>query len=138
MISHLQSAGHTVKVASYDRGYRNLRDDFDVFETEGLTIGSADNRVSVVQTFVDNLSRLSEGVRKLRELRTPCGPIQPVAQNRLGRHEKQEREGGLQRNFQGYSTHRQCDMIALGVSGIGGIETGNDAAGNDRRSRIAV
>jgi oxygen-independent coproporphyrinogen-3 oxidase len=29
--------------------------------------------------------------------------------------------GTLQRNFQGYSTHRQCDLIALGVSGIGGI-----------------
>jgi oxygen-independent coproporphyrinogen-3 oxidase len=29
--------------------------------------------------------------------------------------------GTLQRNFQGYSTHRQCDMIALGVSGIGSI-----------------
>ena len=34
----------------------------------------------------------------------------------------QARENGtLQRNFQGYSTHRQCDLIALGVSGIGGI-----------------
>ncbi len=31
------------------------------------------------------------------------------------------KEGTLQRNFQGYSTHRQCDLIALGVSGIGGI-----------------
>ena len=30
-------------------------------------------------------------------------------------------DGTLQRNFQGYSTHRQCDLIALGVSGIGGI-----------------
>ncbi len=30
-------------------------------------------------------------------------------------------EGTLQRNFQGYSTHRQCDLVALGVSGIGGI-----------------
>lgn len=29
--------------------------------------------------------------------------------------------GTLQRNFQGYSTHRQCDLIALGVSGIGSI-----------------
>ncbi len=29
--------------------------------------------------------------------------------------------GTLQRNFQGYSTHRHCDLIALGVSGIGGI-----------------
>ena len=31
------------------------------------------------------------------------------------------KEGSLQRNFQGYSTHRQCDLIALGVSGIGSI-----------------
>jgi oxygen-independent coproporphyrinogen-3 oxidase len=29
--------------------------------------------------------------------------------------------GTLQRNFQGYSTHRQCDLVSLGVSGIGGI-----------------
>ncbi|MGI9237285.1 MAG: oxygen-independent coproporphyrinogen III oxidase, partial [Woeseiaceae bacterium] len=27
----------------------------------------------------------------------------------------------LQRNFQGYSTHRQCDLVSLGVSGIGSI-----------------
>ncbi len=31
------------------------------------------------------------------------------------------KDGTLQRNFQGYSTHRQCDLVALGVSGIGGI-----------------
>jgi len=29
--------------------------------------------------------------------------------------------GTLQRNFQGYSTHRDCDLIALGVSAIGSI-----------------
>ena len=32
MLTHLVSAGHQVKVVSYDRGYRNLKDDFDVFE----------------------------------------------------------------------------------------------------------
>ena len=31
------------------------------------------------------------------------------------------RDGTLQRNFQGYSTHRECDLVALGVSGIGKI-----------------
>jgi oxygen-independent coproporphyrinogen-3 oxidase len=31
------------------------------------------------------------------------------------------REGHLQRNFQGYSTFRQCDLIGLGVSAIGKI-----------------
>ena len=29
--------------------------------------------------------------------------------------------GTLQRNFQGYSTHRHCDLIGLGVSSIGNI-----------------
>ncbi len=31
------------------------------------------------------------------------------------------RNGTLQRNFQGYSTHRQCDLVALGVSSISSI-----------------
>lgn len=30
-----------------------------------------------------------------------------------------QRQGRLQRNFQGYSTHAECDLIALGVSAIG-------------------
>jgi oxygen-independent coproporphyrinogen-3 oxidase len=32
-----------------------------------------------------------------------------------------QREGGLQRNFQGYSTRRQCDLVGLGVSAIGKV-----------------
>ena len=32
-----------------------------------------------------------------------------------------QEEGTLQRNFQGYSTHAECDLIALGVSAIGSI-----------------
>ncbi len=31
------------------------------------------------------------------------------------------RDGSLQRNFQGYSTHRECDLIGLGVSSISDI-----------------
>ena len=69
MLNHLQSKGHAVKVVSYDRGYANLKDDFDVFETEGLHIASLDNRVSKVKTFTDNLMRLPEGHKKLQSLR---------------------------------------------------------------------
>ncbi|MFW6323315.1 MAG: coproporphyrinogen III oxidase, partial [Guyparkeria sp.] len=29
-----------------------------------------------------------------------------------------QREGTLQRNFQGYSTHAECDMVAMGASSI--------------------
>ena len=32
-----------------------------------------------------------------------------------------KREGRLQRNFQGYSTHKDCDLIALGTSAIGRV-----------------
>ena len=32
-----------------------------------------------------------------------------------------QRQGRLQRNFQGYSTHAECDLIGLGVSSIGAI-----------------
>ena len=69
MLNHLTSLGHTVKVVSYDRGYRNLKDDFDVFETEGLHIASDDNRVSKVKTFTHNLKRISKGQQKVNELR---------------------------------------------------------------------
>ena len=69
MAGHLVAQGHEVRLVSYDRGYRNLKDDFNVFETEGLHIASEDNKVSVVRTFTENLQRLPAGHRRLRELR---------------------------------------------------------------------
>ncbi len=52
MITHLLGKGHTVKVASYDRGYQNLKDDFDVLEIEGFSIVSDDNKVSIGRTLL--------------------------------------------------------------------------------------
>jgi uncharacterized protein (TIGR00661 family) len=69
IIPFLLDLGHQVKVVSYDRGYKNLKDTFDVFETEGLHIASVDNKVSIVKTFTDNLMRLSEGHRALQLLK---------------------------------------------------------------------
>jgi len=69
IISYLEKRGHTVKVVSYDRGFRNLRDRFDVFEIEGLSISSTDNRVSKVKTVMENLQRLVEGHKSLQALR---------------------------------------------------------------------
>lgn len=68
-LRHLAAAGHEVRVASYDRGYRNLHADFDALEIEGLSIATADNQVSIVRTFTENLGRLPDGWRALRELR---------------------------------------------------------------------
>ena len=61
MISHLISKGHTVKAASYDRGFKNLKDDFDVLEITGLRMINVDNRVSKHKTLMENLSNLREG-----------------------------------------------------------------------------
>ncbi|MCP4626151.1 MAG: hypothetical protein GY850_21970 [bacterium] len=69
MITYLEQLGHTLKVVSYDRGFNNLRNDFDVFEIEGLHIASSDNRVSKVKTFTDNLQRFPRGHKKLNSLR---------------------------------------------------------------------
>jgi uncharacterized protein (TIGR00661 family) len=69
MASHLRDQGHELWLVSYDRGYRNLKDDFRVFETEGLSIASADNEVSIFKTVMENLRRLPEGHRRFQELR---------------------------------------------------------------------
>ena len=69
LAGYLIGEGHEVRLVSYDRGYRNLSPDFDVFETEGLTIASSDNKVSVVNTFTENLKRLPAGHRKLQKLK---------------------------------------------------------------------
>ncbi len=41
-----------------------------------------------------------------------------------------QNEGKLHRNFQGYSTHGGCDLVAMGVSSIGKV--GNTYAQNDK------
>lgn len=72
VMTHLLERGHEVRAVSYDRGLRNLKGDFEVFEVEGLSIATDRNRVSVVRTFTDNLARLGPGARRVRELRRSC------------------------------------------------------------------
>ncbi len=67
--AHLESHGHSVKIISYDRGLRNLKDEFDVTETEGLHISSADNKIDLAETFGNNLKRLPLGFEKGRNIR---------------------------------------------------------------------
>lgn len=49
------------------------------------------------------------------------------------------RDGTLQRNFQGYSTHRNCDLVGLGVSSIssiGNVFSQNSVTTMEYESRI--
>ncbi|MCP4692365.1 MAG: hypothetical protein GY859_30245 [Desulfobacterales bacterium] len=69
MARHLVKQGHSVKIASYARGIANLKEEFDVFETEGLHIASADNKVSKVKTFTHNLKKLGPGHKAVKALK---------------------------------------------------------------------
>ena len=75
--AHLQSQGHQVKIASYDRGYRNLKDHFDVLEIAGLTIISEDNQVSKLKTITANLAKIPSGARALKALKETFHNFQP-------------------------------------------------------------
>jgi len=74
---HLQRQGHSVKLASYDRGFRNLKDQFDVLEIAGLTIVSEDNQVAKLKTISANLARIPAGTRALKVLKEIFTQFQP-------------------------------------------------------------
>ena len=77
MAEFLRDQGHELKLASYDRGYSALHQDFDVVEIEGLTIASSDNRVSVLKTIRDNLKRLPEELSSLRKMNSVFNEFKP-------------------------------------------------------------
>jgi len=68
VITHLQSRGHRVYVASFDRGYQNLKNDFDVTEIDGLRLTYVHNRVRYGKTVVRNLLHLPKTGRAVRLL----------------------------------------------------------------------
>ena len=68
VIAHLEAQGHRVHVASFDRGYENLKDDFEVTEIDGLRLAYVHNRVRYRKTIVRNLLHLPETSRKVRAL----------------------------------------------------------------------
>jgi len=68
VIGHLEAQGHRVHVASFDRGYKNLKDDFAVTEIDGLRLAYVHNRVRYRKTIVRNLLHLPETAGKVRVL----------------------------------------------------------------------
>ncbi len=68
VIAHLQKEGHRVHVASFDRGLRNLRNDFEVTEIDGLRLAYVHNQVRYRKTILSNLLHLPQTARKVRAL----------------------------------------------------------------------
>ncbi len=68
VIAHLEAQGHRVRVASFDRGYQNLKDNFDVTEIDGLRLAYVHNRVRYRKTVARNLLHLPQAARTVRAL----------------------------------------------------------------------
>lgn len=68
VITHLEAQRHRVHVASFDRGYGNLKDDFDVTEIDGLRLAYVQNRVRYGKTVLRNLLHLPAAARRVRAL----------------------------------------------------------------------
>ena len=68
VIAHLEAQGHSVHVASFDRGYKNLKDDFDVTEIDGLRLAYVENRVRYRKTVLRNLLHVPKTSRTVRAL----------------------------------------------------------------------
>jgi uncharacterized protein (TIGR00661 family) len=68
VIAHLESKGHRVHVASFDRGLRNLKDDFNVTEIDGLRLTYVQNRVRYGKTVLRNLIHVPQAARSIRAL----------------------------------------------------------------------
>jgi uncharacterized protein (TIGR00661 family) len=68
VITHLEARGHRVYVASFDRGYTNLKNDFDVTEIDGLRLAYVENRVRYRKTVLRNLLHVPKTARAVRTL----------------------------------------------------------------------
>jgi uncharacterized protein (TIGR00661 family) len=69
VLTHLQKQGHTLHVASFDRGMRNLSDQFEVTEVFGLRIAYVNNRVRYKRTLAKNLLTMREAAKSVHELK---------------------------------------------------------------------
>jgi uncharacterized protein (TIGR00661 family) len=70
VLSHLLAIGHSVHVASFDRGLRNLREGarFDVTEIYGFRFAYVNNRVRYRRTLANNLITAPRAAKSLRRL----------------------------------------------------------------------
>lgn len=69
VLSHLRNQGHTLHVASFDRGLANLRDQFEVTEIFGFRIAYVNNRVRYKRTLARNLVNIPQAAKSMRRLK---------------------------------------------------------------------
>jgi uncharacterized protein (TIGR00661 family) len=72
VLSHLRRQGHTLHVASFDRGLKNLGGEFEVTEIYGLRLEYVNNRVRYKKTIAKNLLAVPKAARSLKDLARHC------------------------------------------------------------------
>src|ERR1700747_2092559 len=68
VLSHLGAQGHSLHVASFDRGLRNLSPHFDVTEIYGFRFAYVNNRVRYKRTIAKNLITVPQATKSLHHL----------------------------------------------------------------------
>jgi uncharacterized protein (TIGR00661 family) len=68
VLTHLVAQGHTVHVASFDRGLQNLKDSFDAIEIYGFRFAYVNNRVRYKRTIAKNLVTVPHASKSLAQL----------------------------------------------------------------------
>jgi uncharacterized protein (TIGR00661 family) len=69
VLTHLRKQGHTLHVASFDRGLRNLSDQFEVTEVFGFRIAYVNNRVRYKRTLAKNLLTMRQAAKSVHRLK---------------------------------------------------------------------
>jgi uncharacterized protein (TIGR00661 family) len=69
VLAHLREQGHTLHVASFDRGLRNLSSDFEVTEIFGFRIAYVNNRVRYKRTIARNLITMPQAAKSVKRLK---------------------------------------------------------------------
>jgi len=65
VITHLLGLSHEVKIVSYDRGYKNLKQHFQVEEIFGLSFDYKNNKVQILPTIFKNALQLPAAKKSL-------------------------------------------------------------------------
>jgi len=69
VLSHLAAQGHAIHVTSFDRGLRNLSQQFDVTEIYGFRFAYVNNRMRYQRTIAKNLITIPQAARSLARLK---------------------------------------------------------------------
>jgi uncharacterized protein (TIGR00661 family) len=69
VLTHLREQGHILHVASFDRGLRNLSDDFEVTEIFGFRFAYVNNRVRYKRTIARNLVTVPQAAKSVNRLK---------------------------------------------------------------------